>query len=570
MQAFPPDGGKEALIVAGGCTHIGGAGGVCTQILSSCTYPRMLHVGFVARAAVGAGWRLSGADTDEPASPPRHLLYVYSGEQSLHAILANLQPRLKGPSNAPSQALLLEVHASLRPTYSSTQHRCWVRCSLEYGHAYVASHGLHSAGPLLSISQSETRVVLLALLKVSAAQPAVAQVYDLEANAWYNTTNISDVVHPPLLVGAAASAAWHPDNTTTTAVEEEGAAEEAQNARSVWVLGGKNDALQHVWSGNVAEETTGLLQFVATQQPPHTDALGPWAHRMAQVGPRRNFAAAWLPGDDAAATPGRLLVHGGWLGVAPAGARRDEARRHVYSDAMLWSPQSGDRAAQWTELDHGNRLMPTMGHSMVVAGDPRAVILFGGLSVDSRYSHPTAQPMRPGLLEVALEDVGVMASGETRLSASWRLSKFPYTEHLHGSFGQLEPYPAEQWSLLSPLQGARLRLMRSAPTGGLTSPALILATLQQPAVTCTFAVSYPESFSNGSSPSIDGTLSVRLDVLRGTEVRPNTPPPAAVSVVPSLHNTSARECRAPLSRILRPKGCEKRNVRSRRIYRGHP
>jgi hypothetical protein len=355
----------------------------------------------------------------------------------------------------------------------------------------------------------------------------------LEANAWYNTTNTGGVVHPPLLIGAAASAAWHPDNTTTTAAEEE---EGDESARSVWVLGGRNNALQHVWSGNVAEETAGLLQFDATQQPPQ------WAHHMVQVGPRRNFAAAWLPGDDAAATPGRLLVHGGWLGVAPAGGRREEARRHVYSDTVLWTPQhSGGRAAQWTELDHGSRLLPTMGHSMVVAGDPNAVILFGGLSVDSRYSHPTAQPMRPGLLEVALEDAGVMTSGPRRLSAAWRLPKFPYTEPLLDSFGQLEPYPAEQWSLLSsPPGGAMLTLIQSAPTGGLTSPALILATLVQPAVAIAFAVSYPESFSNGSSPSVDGTLSVRLDVLSGTQVRPNSRRVSSVS--------PPRTCRAPLSR----------------------
>jgi hypothetical protein len=48
----------------------------------------------------------------------------------------------------------------------------------------------------------------------------------------------------------------------------------------VWVLGGRNDALQHVWSGNVAHETAALLQF---------DAAEPraWAQRMAQVGSGR-------------------------------------------------------------------------------------------------------------------------------------------------------------------------------------------------------------------------------------------------------------------------------------------
>ena len=53
-----------------------------------------------------------------------------------------------------------------------------------------------------------------------------------------------------------------------------------ESARSVWVLGGRNDALQHVWSGNVAHETAALLQF---------DAAEPraWAQRMAQVGSGR-------------------------------------------------------------------------------------------------------------------------------------------------------------------------------------------------------------------------------------------------------------------------------------------
>jgi hypothetical protein len=35
------------------------------QVLSSCSFPRMLHVGFVSVAAVGGGWRKNGAATDE-------------------------------------------------------------------------------------------------------------------------------------------------------------------------------------------------------------------------------------------------------------------------------------------------------------------------------------------------------------------------------------------------------------------------------------------------------------------------------------------------------------------------
>jgi hypothetical protein len=127
--------------------------------------------------------------------------------------------------------------------------------------------------------------------------------------------------------------------------------------------------------------------------------------------------------------------------------------------------------------------------------------------VGGAYStHPTAQLMQPGLLELELEDAGAMPSGEARVAASWRLSKFPYTEPLAGTFGQLEALPASQWSLLVPQegsQGAWLTLSPAAPEGWLTSPVLSLASLLEPAVSCAFAVAYPASSANGSAASVD-------------------------------------------------------------------
>jgi hypothetical protein len=56
----------------------------------------------------------------------------------------------------------------------------------------------------------------------------------------------------------------------------------------------------------------------------------------------------------------------------------------VFGDALLWSESESESEPQWRELQYGSFLMPTMGHSMIVAGNPRAVVVFGGLSVDTR------------------------------------------------------------------------------------------------------------------------------------------------------------------------------------------